>query len=1047
MYRQSLLLFSLLTASMLVSLSATADSGHANDGREAAMLAPRVTISGTVTDAQTDEALPGVNVMVIGTTLGTATDVNGEYSLNVPAEADSLMFSYIGYETARVPIAGRTIIDVAMEPVIYVGEDVVVIGYGTTRKSDLTGSVASLNPEDFNQGVTTTVDELMNGKIAGVRVVQSTGEPGGAASVNIRGASSINAGTAPLYVVDGVPLDNAPAVAGSGRGFIGGERAGRSPLSSINPADIASIEVLKDASATAIYGARGANGVILITTKSGDQGRLKINYDGYVGTQRVINELDMLTPQEYQRVLNDIIDARIAEAETDDEIASLEELRVTEMAEGGTNWQEQVFAETPIVHSHNLSFSGGTDETDYYVSLNAFQQDGVVISSAFDRYAGRINLDHQITDQFDLALNLSTAYTQDDYVASGFGVNENAGALYSAYNFDPSLPVRDPSGGYTESGFLTIENPLVIANGRLSDAETYRTYGSVSGQYYLTPAWTAKLQLGMDVSNANRDTYITRLTQDGRAFGGIATVIKGRQTSFLVEATTTYDKMIGDDHHITALGGVTAQRFRTLRSNTSASGFPTDVLRTFNLGIADPTTLDANSSKFGYQLQSYIGRLNYSFRNKYLATATIRVDGSSRFGPENRYGVFPSGALAWKLGQEEFMDDLDFFSTLKLRASWGQTGNQAIGNYTYLTLFSNGPVVALGDQQVSTLAPGEMLPNPDLKWETTEQWDIGLDFGFLDDRVYGSIDYYQKDTYDMLLQQPVPPAAGYSWQWANVGSVLNSGFELELTSRNITGPGLTWDTNVSLATLDNEVQNLAETDTLIFGNAGFVNNIVINTPGQPLNSYFGYEVLGVWQEGEDFATYGAEPGDLRFRDVNDDGVINADDRVILGNSFPSLSWSMGNTFGHKGVQLYVFVQGVHGVDMLNNNLVDTYYPVQFRRNKFAEPYLNRWTPENPSDEYPSFVNDLQGETAVNSRTVRDASYIRLQTVRVSYRLPRWSGMWRNMTVYAAADNLLTITDYEGVDPAVNPNSDANFRIDYNAYPLARSYTLGVQVGL
>ncbi len=1023
------------------------------------------TVRGRVTDADTGAPLPGVNVVAAGTTVGTATGSGGRYTLAAPDDADSLVFSFVGFETTRVPIDGRSVIDVVLEPLTVMGEEVVVVGYGTQQRGQLTGAISSVREEDFRKGVNSSVDQLLQGKIPGVRVVQNSGEPGGGASISIRGASSINAGTEPLYVIDGVPLDNAPAVAGTGAGFVG-SRSPRNPIASINPADIESIEVLKDASATAIYGARGANGVVMITTKSGRDARaLRINYDGYAGVQQAINSLDLLTPQEYQRVLNEIIADGGGNPEAE----------VTEIANGGagTDWQDEVFAESPIVQSHNLSFSGATEETSYYASLNAFIQDGVVVSSGFKRYSGRVNLDHRFTDRFNFGLNLSSSYTNDDYVPAGFGLNENAGALYAAYNFDPTLPIRDADGEYLRSDFITIDNPLALAYGELSDQDSYRTYGSATGEYHFFPALSAMVRLGADVVNSRRDTYITRQTLDGLANGGIATVLEGTNYNYLVEGTVTYDETFGA-HDVNLLGGVTAQQFETRRSSATGRNYPSDRLLTNALGRGDPSNFEIGSTQFGHQLLSYIGRLNYGFQSKYLLTATLRVDGSSRFGEDNKFGYFPSIAAAWRLSDEDFIRNYGVFSTLKLRASWGQTGNQAIGNYNSLVTFDPGPTVVFDDQLVTTLDPARM-PNPALKWETTEQWDIGLDFGFMADRVYGSLDYYQKDTFDMLLNRPVPFSTGFAFQLSNVGSIKNSGLEFEIVSRNLTGP-FGWRTSANFATLNNEVQELGAVDAIITGNAGFTSEIGIIQEGVPLRSYYGYEIIGIWQEDDDFSatTDPVNPGDLKFRDLNNDGTVNADDRVVLGcgdrydenydpadpttypsdltncahDAFPNFTWSLGNTFSFANISLDVFIEGVHGVHMLNNNLVDTYFPVNFRRNKLAEPFLNRWTPENPSNTYPSFVTPTsQGLKAVNTYTVQDASYVRLQSVRLSYRLPQWTSAYQSATIYFNAENLVTLTDYDGIDPALNPNGNANFRIDYNAYPQSTTYTLGVRLGL
>lgn len=999
------------------------------------------SVSGKVVDAESGEGLPGVNVVVKGTSTGTATNTDGEFSLTVPSLSETLVFSFIGYQTKEVPINGRTNFNVSLELQTVSAEELVVVGYGTVRKSDLTGSVSSVKAGDLNQGVNTTVDQMMQGKIAGARIVENSGEPGGGLSVSIRGASSINAGTGPLYVIDGLPVDNADAVNNNAEGFVG-NRSPRSALSSLNPSDIASIEILKDASATAIYGSRGANGVVLITTKQGNRGSLEVDYSGYAGIQRPANKLDVLSAQEYQTVINDIIDDGGGNPED----------RVDNIANGGagTDWQDEVFNESAFVQSNNLSFSGGNESTRYFVSLNYFDQDGVVKSSAYTRYGGRVNVDQELSEKFNWGINLNATYSRDDFVPNGFGVNENAGALYTAFNWDPTQPVRDENGDFFESPVLTMENPLALVNGEDSNRNTYRYFGTVFGEYSILPELSVKLNLGGDVTNQRRDTYVSRLTQAGRAFGGIATIAEGEQSNYLVEGSINYNKSLNQNNQLAAFAGITTQEFITTRSIQSASGFATDATGTNNIGLGDQETYTQGSAKFGYQLISYIGRVNYSFMDRYLLTATFRADGSSRFGNNNKYGFFPSFALGWKLNEEAFMESVDLLSTLKLRFSWGETGNQSIGNFLSLTTFGPGASAVWDGSQVVGINPSR-LANPDIQWETTRQWNVGVDFGVLEERINGSIDYYQKDTFDMLLNLPIPQSTGFNTITTNVGSIKNTGLDFTLNSRNISKRDFQWNTNINFSTLQNEVEDLGGIDQIIQGNGGFISNFFLITPGEPLRSYFGYEVEGVWQEGDDFSITNdnVQPGDLKFVDQNGDGTVNPDDRVILGNSFPDYTISIGNTFNYKNFNVYVFLEGVQGVDMLNNNLVDQYFPVQFRRNKLAEPYLNRWTPENPSNKFPSFVNPLaQGAKGVNSLTVEDASYLRLKTVRLGYNIPTsvLGNALRSANIYVTGENLITWTGYSGIDPAVNANGNANARIDYNTYPLPRTFMAGIELG-
>ena len=971
------------------------------------------TVFGRVRDAQTSRPLAGVNVRVVGTRRGTATGSRGRYSIAVPEAADSLRFSFIGYETAQVAINGRSEVDVALRPETYVAEELVVVGYGAQERQDLTGAVSSVSPEDLERGPVATVGELLQSKIPGLRAVPSGGQPGSSPAISIRGAGSIGAGTGPLYVVDGLPGAGPP-----------------------NPADIESIEVLKGPSATAIYGSRGANGVILITTKTGQEGDLRINYTGEVSMATPSNKLDVLTGQEYKNVLNDLIDAGAG-----DETERVGE--ITANGGNGTDWQDVIMRSAPA-QNHDLSFSGGSAETQYYASLGAFLEEGVVKSSDFQRYQARMNLNHEVTNDFNLGVKLNGFYRKDGYVENNFGVNLNAGAIYSAFNFDPTLPIYNEDGTLYKSRTISVDNPLAKVQGVNREADVYRFFGTAFAEYFFIPSLSAKVRVGADLFSRRQDEYISRVTEIGAGVNGIANIVENRDRDYLIEGTLTYDNRF-EDHSLNVLGGFTAQQFINRNFSTHAEDFPSDVTGTDNLGLANPEFNTNNSFKSTNQLLSFISRVNYSFKDRYRLTGTVRVDGSSRFGENNRYGVFPSAALAWNMDQEPFMEQFDFISRLKPRVSWGRTGNQAIGNYESISTFVPGPNVIWNDEQAKTLEPAR-LANPDLQWETTEQVNVGVDFGLWNDRISGTAEYFWKDTYDMLLALPVPSSTGFLSQLTNIGSIYNAGFELSLTSQNVSTESFGWKTDLNFATLNNEVQDLGPLDEIVTGSAGFTDQISLIRPGLPLRTYYGYDVTGVWQEGDDFGEYDAQPGDLRFRDVNDDGKINPDDRVPLGDAFPDLTGGIGNTFSYKNFNLYVFIEGASGMSMLNNQMVLTYLPTSFRRNRLAEPLLNRWTPENPSDYYPSFVNTDQ-KVAVSSRTVEDASYLRLQNVRLSYEVPFETNLYRSLTIYALGQNLYTLTEYSGADPAANANNDPNFRIDYNTYPLTRSYTLGVRIGL
>lgn len=991
-------------------------------------------VSGTITDDK-GQPLPGANVVEKGTTNGVTADFDGNFSIALENESPILIISYIGFSTQEVTIDGQTSLSINLKEDAAGLDEVIVIGYGTQKKSDLTGSVGSLSNEDFNKGVITSADQLFQGKVAGVQVVQNNGEPGGGISINVRGAGSINAGSSPLYVIDGLPIENSAIFNNTGVG-VTNSRSPRNPLSAINPSNIQSIEILKDASATAIYGSRGANGVVLITTKSGKEGKMKVTYNSSFGVQNITQKLNLLNPSDYQKTINDIID----------EGGGNEDERVLTIENKGTDWQDEIFRQNAIIQNHDVTFSGGSASNKYLVSLNNFVQEGLIIGSKYERYNARVNLENEISGRFKMGLNLTTTYSKDDFAPIGFNTNENAGALNAALYYDPSILPRDQNGEFQRSAYITVDNPLAIATGIDGKGYTYRTLGSVYGEYSVNENLSIRLNLGSDMSTQRRDAYVDRQTLNGAANGGIGTRIQGQNSNFLAEGLLNYSKNI-ESHNVNVILGATTQTFRNSNLTGTAFGFPSDATKTFSLQLGDPTLNRVSSSESENRLMSYLGRVNYSYDNRYLVTASIRLDGSSRFGENNKFGNFPSFALAWKIHEEDFFTSLNKkISSLKVRASWGETGNQEIGNLNAISTLGNGKLTLIGGEFVTTVEP-KRIANPDLKWETTSQLNLGLDFGLLNNRLSSSLDWYKKETTNMLIELPIPTSTGYSSILSNIGSIENSGFEFSLTSINLSGT-LSWETNISLTTLRNEVNNLGGIEQIIQGSAGFSNQIFLIQKGESLGSFYGYKTDGIWQEGDDFSLTNdpVSPGDIKYVDINSDGTVDADDRVVLGKSIPDVIWSVTNSFNYKNFNFNIFFEGSHGGSMLNNNLVDTYFPINLRRNRFAEPLLNRWTADKPSNIYPSFINPLgQGQKSVNSITVEDVSYVRLQSATIAYDLPIKSKTLSSMALSLTGQNLVLWTDYSGYDPGINPNGGTINRVDYNAYPLARTFSLGLNI--
>lgn len=1003
------------------------------------MIQQEKEIIGTVTSADDGSGLPGVNVIVKGTSSGTVTDVDGNYKLSIASGSAVLSFSYVGYMEENIAVGNKSIIDVELAPDITALEEIVVIGYGTMKKSDLTGSVGSVKTEELVQGVAPSASQLLSGRVAGVRVVQASAEPGGANFIRIRGANSINASNNPLYVIDGMPMDNSAVITGSGSG-IAGNNTPRDPLSTINPADIESIEILKDASAAAIYGSRGANGVVLITTKKGVKGKLKIDYNGNVGVQQVARSLDVLEAHDFAQAVNDI---SVAEG-------SAPIYDMNEIGEG-TNWFDEI-TRTGSIQNHTLGISGGSDNTNYFASMNYYDHQGIVKSSGMKRYTGRINLESKLSEKFKIGLNLNTSHVEDDYVPYGNAANANAGIISTSIQMDPTLPIYNDDGTYFQSYDIDHDNPYIISEIYMV-GETDRTIVSTFAEYSFLPELKLKVKLGADRSNSRRDTYVSTDAKQGAGVGGIATILTGNKSSKLFETTLNYAKSF-NNHSLNLLGGYTFEEFGNMGFSGNITGFPSDVTLTNNLNLGDTELDNLNSYKNSNTLISYIGRANYSYNSKYMATASIRADGSSRFGENNKFAYFPSAAVAWRLSEEAFMQNVSSIDNLKIRASWGVTGNQGIGNYASLSTLSAGGVAVMNGVLVQGIAPTR-IPNPDLKWETTEQLNLGFDIGLFDSRLSLTVDYFEKTTEDMLLNLPIPGTSGFNSILTNIGSIQNKGLEFLLESWNITGKDFSWNTKLNFSKIKNEVIGLGSVDEIITGNLPFTQGVSIIRPGEELNSYYGMFVDGIFQEGDDIANSaqpGSAPGQPIFRDISGadgvpDGQINDDDKTIIGSPWPDLIFGIDNILTYKKFEFSFFVTGEFGAEILNQNLIETFYPIEGRRNRLGKPILNRWTTENPSNEYPSGVNATSyGGSKVNSLSIQDASFVRLKNVKLAYAFDVTNvSFLQGASVYVLGDNLLLWTNYDGFDPEVNSFGNSNVRADYNPYPAAKTVMLGVNL--
>jgi len=713
----------------------------------------------------------------------------------------------------------------------------------------------------------------------------------------------------------------------------------------------------------------------------------------------------------------------------------------------GTDWQDEVF-DIGRGQNHQLSISGGQEKFTYYASLNYLGQQGIVTGSGIGRYAARANLGYSDQGRFNFGMNLNTARIVDDFVPNGISINESAGIVNTMLFQDPTLPVRDADGRYAQSNVVNLENPMALAKGVADQAASARVFGSAWLEYWLLAGLSVKLNGGTDLQNSRRDTYVGRDTRRGGQANGLANVQTATSGDALLELTARYAKRL-NEHSFEILAGYTFQQFGHRRLAASAQGFPTDAFRTDNLAAGANGSFRISTFRGGSRLRSWLGRANYSFRDRYLLTVSFRSDGSSRFGAVHKYGYFPSGALGWNIGREGFLSENGTVSALKLRTSYGSTGNQEIGNYRSLVLLGTQGQAIFGDAAHVGISTNQ-LANPDLRWETTRQFNLGLDFGLWNGRIEGSLDYYRKTTRDLLIELPIPTTTGFPTTLANVGSMANKGFDLQLNTANLQGK-LRWTSSLNLSAAHNKVTGIGGLPDILQGSVGFFNRFSRIAVGEPLNYFYGYQVVGVLQQGETYAPQPlSQPGELKFRDANGDGTINAADRTNLGSPFPDFTYGIGNSFSYGRFDLSFFFEGMSGGKILNLNISESENPISFRRNRLARSYTDRWTPDNPTNDNPSGLvpsfayADASG--TINSRAVQSASYLRLKNLTFGYDIPSpRAGIFRSARIYFAAQNLFTLSDYMGYDPAVTSFGTSNIRADYNSYPLARTYSLGVNV--
>lgn len=1030
-----------------------------------AVCAQTTTVRGVVRD-DSGQPLPGVNVIVAGTTNGTITDMDGNYQLQAPADA-SLTFSFIGYETQTQEIGGRSSIDVSLVEETLDMDEIVVVGYGQMKRSDLTGSVVSVSDDAIKKSVITSVDQVLQGRAAGVQVQQNSGTPGGSSTIRIRGINSLNASNEPIFVIDGVVIDGST---GSGTD---------NALASINPSDIVSMDVLKDASATAIYGARAANGVIMITTRRGQKGEANITYDGYVGWQEIPVKLDVLNLREYAELKN--IKASMGILNYDDNFVN------PELLGDGTDWQDELF-QTAFMQSHNISASGGNERTTYALGGGYMDQEGIAIGSSFKRLTLRGNFDTQVKEWLKMGVNMTFANSKQEIT-----VDEES-LILIALKQTPNVAVRNADGEYDgpDTDEYVQSNPVGLAMLKTNENEKTSIRGNVYADFSIIKGLTFKTELSFDYGITN--VYKFDPTYE---FGAIsnetneATEQKSYSKFWSWRNILTYNRTFFDVHNINFMLGQEMQDSQYEYIMASRQGFLTNSQTDITMG--DQTTSDTGGSSSESKISSFFGRLFYSYDDKYLLTFTLRNDGSSNFADGNRWGLFPALALAWKFSNESFLQGNPILNSGKLRLGWGKVGNQNVSSYAYTSTVTT----------VTTPWGTGTLPsntaNPELQWETTQSYNIGIDLNFFQNRIEFIGDFYYKKTDNLLLELPLPYYLGAddsipgstSAPWANIGSLENKGIELTLNTVNLDRWGFQWRTNVVFSLNRNKVKEL-DTETSVINKTvtqGSETTVVTRTAvGEPIGQFYGYKVAGRFNEPTDFYYKDASGavqvvplpdgseiaendtwiGDYYFVDVNDDGVIDENDRTYIGNPEPKFTFGIGNSFSYKGFDLSINFTGSYGNDVV-------FYQRRWLENprestnvlKSALDYakIGQIDASGPDDDYrnlhviggddkmPRLASSSTSSTSnyrYSDRFVEDGSYIRLSNISLSYTLPKkWSqkAYMQNVRIYANLQNIYTWTKYSGYDPEIGAlDQDALMTgIDNGRYPTPRIYTVGLNV--
>jgi TonB-linked SusC/RagA family outer membrane protein len=1007
------------------------------------------TVSGAIIDEEDAQPLAGVSVLVKSTSVGTTTDSDGKFTLNLPPGKNQLEISYSGYRPQTITADRGSLLSVRLSKDRSALTEVQVIGYGTQRKSDLTGSISSVKGSDLTQLSTQRVDQALQGRASGVYVLNTAGAPGANTTIRVRGMNSINGGNNALIVIDGLQGGN---------------------LNSLNPNDIESLEILKDASATAIYGSRGANGVILITTKSGRKGKPVIDAGFSYGSQSLRHKLELQNAAEYAITRNAY---NATQNGSGTPVPFFSDAQIEDFKRnGGTDWQDVIYRTAPM-YNHQLSISGGTENMKYLVSGGYLDQQGILVNSEYKRFSLRANISADINKVVSFGLNWGGSKEAGNSPPYGGGTALSflGQAVNIAPRWAPTTSPYDADGNYNRHpagyGAYDTWNPLAAAQEPDINNNTIRNNINTYLDFKIIEGLKLRITGGATIENNNNKSYYNSKTWEGKPVSGkvgYATINDALYKFYQNSNILTYDRDIAGQHHITLMAVAEQQYSKSESSGLVASKFTVDQTGANDLGGAEQI-----NSKFSNVtervLNSYLGRINYSFADKYLLTVSYRADGSSVFGANNKWGYFPSGSVAWRIGEESFIQKMNIFSELKLRGSWGKVGNQAISPYQTISAINSGANYPYNGNDNTDLGFIIANPaNPNLKWETTEQTNIGLDVSVFNGRLNGTFDWYKKTTRDLLLNRTLPGYTGFSSIIDNVGSVENKGMEISISGDPLVG-ALRWNSGFNISWNRNKVLDLGEVSKLeyrtTYGGYSLGNGFMQLRVGEPFGQMYGYGYAGTWKTSEAklAEAFGQLPGDPHFIDFNGDGKINSLDIMKIGNSIPDFIFGWNNRLSYKNFELTFLIQGSKGNDIFNQARIRLEAPYEGTSVRL----LDRWTPGNEDTDVPAFIDavtrqnaglaskvSLGNDAGRLQRYVEDGSYVRLKNITLGYSIPQSIinkiGA-KNIRAYVSGTNLITITDYTGYDPEVSAynNNDAQIGVDLSNYPTAKIITFGINV--